>query len=294
MSRRRDSKLKSWPLAVGALAGAVLAAYGLINADRSSAAEIPDNAVAVVNGRPIMRADYERALAALVTDSRPGRGRQATERRVLDRLIEEELLVQRGVELELMERDRRVRADLSAAVIDLLVARGEQQAEPSDTELRAFYAANLHRFSSQPLQRVDHRYVHDDGSGTAGAAEQRARQVQERWAKAEPVADLVDPPPVPVPVGWLPVAKLRDYVGAPAARASVDLAVGEVSPPLRTGSGFWLLRVTERRAGRTPPFEQMRQQVQAAYRRDAGDQRLRRFLDERRAASKVAILEALK
>ncbi len=294
MSRRRDSKLKSWPLAVGALVGLVLAAHGLINADRSSAAEIPANAVAMVNGRPIMRADYERALAAVMTDSRPGRDRQATERRVLDRLIEEELLVQRGVELELMARDRRVRADLSAAVIDLLVARGEQQVEITDAELQTFFAANRHRFASQPLQRVEQRYVEGHGSGAGADAEPRARQVQERWAKGEPVDSLVDPPPVQLPDGWLPVAKLRDYVGARAARATLDLAIGEVSAPFPVGTGYCLLRVAERQAGQTRPFAQVRQQVRAAHRRDAGDQRLRRFLDERRAASEVAIVEALK
>jgi len=281
-------RLKSWPLAVGALAGLLLAAHGLLDANRSTAAEIPADAVAVVNGRPIMRVDYERALAALRSDSRRVEAGGALEQRVLDRLIEEELLVQRGVELQLMERDARVRADLSAAVIDLLVARGEQQAAPSDAELQRYYGDNPHRFVSPPLQQVEQRCVYGDDAAA------RAAQVRDRWRAGEDVAELIDEPAAPVPAGWLPAAKLREYVGARAARLTHELAVGEVSEPLAMDGGWCLLRVQARRPVARRPFEQVREQVTAAYRRDAGDQRLRRFLDERRAASEVAIVEALR
>ncbi len=288
MSRPTRTKLKSWPLVVGATAGLLLAAVGLIEADPSRAAEIPEGAVAVVNGRPILRADYERALSAVRADSRGERRSRAAEQGVLERLIEEELLVQRGVELELMERDRRVRADLSAAVIDLLVARGEQQAEPSDTELREFYDDNLHRFVSPPLQQVEQRCVY------GGDMEERAAQLGTRWAAGQDLGDRAEPPAAPLPAGWLPLAKLRQYLGDRAVRATVELPVGEVSEPLPVDGGLCLLRVIARRPGHARPFEEVRDQVRAAHRRDAGDRRLRRFLDERRASSQVAIVETLR
>ncbi|MBW2458999.1 MAG: peptidyl-prolyl cis-trans isomerase, partial [Deltaproteobacteria bacterium] len=252
MSLPTRPKLKSWPLAVGASAGLLLAAFGLIEVDPSRAAEIPEGAVAVVNGRPILRADYERALSAVRADRRVGGTSRAAEQRVLERLIEEELLVQRGVELELMERDRRVRADLSAAVIDLLVARGEQQAEPGDTELREFYDDNLHRFVSPPLQQVEQRCVY--GVDMAG----RAARLRTRWVAGQDVDALAEPPAAPLPAGWLPLAKLRQYLGDRAVRATVELPVGEVSEPLPLDGGLCLLRLIARRPGQARPFEQVR------------------------------------
>jgi len=65
---------------------------------------------------------------------------------VLERLIEEELLVQRGLTLGLARQDRRVRADLTATVIDGVVSDASE-GEPSDDELTAFYAANRDFFA---------------------------------------------------------------------------------------------------------------------------------------------------
>jgi len=280
-------KPRSWPLALGAALGTLLAAYNLVAGSRGDPTEMPEDAVAMVNGTPVYRSDFERTLAAVAADRR-GPVDAATERRVLDRLIEEELLVQRGLELGLTQRDRRLRAQLSAAVIDLLVARGEQQVDASEAQLRTFYEAQRDRFRRPPLQRVQWRQL------GAAADEQRALEAMGRWRRGEPLGELSAPTPVELPDVWLTVAKLRDYVGPAVARATLELEVGEVSEPIRAGGGYNLVRVTARRPGAAQPFEQVREQVRAAWLREAGDERLRKFLDERRAASRIAVAEAVR
>ena len=71
---------------------------------------------AVVNGREISQANLESAVRALAADSNHTIG-QAERRRVLDRLIEEELLVQRAVELDLEVKDRNIRNRLVGTMI---------------------------------------------------------------------------------------------------------------------------------------------------------------------------------
>jgi hypothetical protein len=103
-----------------------------------------------VNDTPIRRDDYLRALGAVAADRRTPLD-DADKRRILDRLIDEELLLQRGLVLGLPERARSVRAPLVAATIDLLARTNR---EPSDAELRAFYDAHREYFTDPGRVRV--------------------------------------------------------------------------------------------------------------------------------------------
>ena len=76
-------------------------------------------------------------LAALASDRRSPLGPE-DRRHVLDRLVDEELLVQRGLDLDLPSLDRRVRADLTQAVIASVLAEVEED-EASHGDLEAFF-----------------------------------------------------------------------------------------------------------------------------------------------------------
>jgi len=272
----------SWLLAAGALVGVALAAVGL--GSGGATAQVPAGAVAVVDGAPIDEVDYRRALAAVAADRRVGVLDETLRRRVLERLIDEELLVQRAVELQLAERDSRVRNYLSAAVIDLIVARADDAAaEPGELELSALYAADPGFFAIPAQWRVEVALF-----GNADAA----RAAHERLAAGAGFADiraLSEPLPAPLPNARLPAAKLREYLGPAVTRAVAELAVGEVSAPLPTPAGHYLVHVVERIPGAVPAFEDVRELVGGEYRRRAGDARLRAFLAERRAAASITV-----
>jgi hypothetical protein len=162
---RRGSTL----LALGAALGVVLAAAGLLASGRESSSGIPSDAVARVNGTTIRMADYERTLSALAGDRREGLSAD-DRRRALDRLVDEELLVQRGLELDLARRDVRVRRDLTAAVVDAVVA-GHEDAEPDAAALAAFYAAHRDFFA---------RPTHAGASGLVPCGAERRRRARRR------------------------------------------------------------------------------------------------------------------
>ncbi len=140
--------------------GAVLAGLGLWG--EKVPANLPPGTVARVNDVPILREDYERAVAALQADRR-GALQPGDRAHVLDRLIEEELLVQRGLELGFVRYDRRVRADLTRAVIDSVVSEVEDAA-PTEEELHAFFAANRSFFVQAGRLRARQVFVSGRGS----------------------------------------------------------------------------------------------------------------------------------
>jgi parvulin-like peptidyl-prolyl isomerase len=272
---------------LGAALGVTLAALGLVRP--ASGGALAEDAVASVDGVPIARADYERALEAALADRRDVEDERALRQRVLQRLIEQQLLVSRALELGLASRDPQVRADLSQAMLDLLLARGEQALEPSETELRGFYEREGERF--RPPGRVKLRWATLEASGDTKADLAAAQRLRARWGRGEAVE--LPPPALPLPTGWLPASKLPDYLGAARSRLAMTLEVGVVSEPWQDGQGVHLLKVVAREPGALPAFEQVREQVASAWLRDAGERRLREFFEQRREAADVVIAQEL-
>jgi len=275
----------------GAALGALLAAAGLSarNLDR-----LPVGAIALVNGEPVREEDYARALDAIAADSRAPLS-EDDRRHALDRLIEEELLVQRGLDLGLAHYDGRVRADLTQTVIDGIVSPAGER-EPSDAELQQFYAANRDVFAGPGRVRVRQVFVRVT-TPSDPAALARAEQAAERLRKGESIeavqAALGDAPLTPLPDVLLPPAKLRDYLGPTAVRAAVDLGPGEVGDPVRSGTGYHVLQVVERQADSAPDMADIRTEVVAEWRRRTGEQALRDYLDQVRRESKIVLPERL-
>lgn len=277
--RRVDSLL-----VLGVLFGVALAAGGLLD---EASARLPDDAVALVDGQPVLRVDYERALAALEADGLPVDD-EARER-ALERLIEEELLVQRGLELGLGRSDRRVRVDLSAAVIALETARAEAQAgDLDDVTLRRFYDENLGYFHGAERVAVQHAFFALGPEADDAGARARADAVLARAAAPGLVLTGVgDPPAVQLPTTLISLRRLRSALGPTAGELVVRAPVGALVGPIRSGGGYHLVRVLERAAGMARPFGEVRELVVEEYVRRAGERRLRALLDARRARAEI-------
>jgi hypothetical protein len=292
-SKKRSSAL----LMAGACVGVVIAAIGILRG--SPTRSLPPNAVAMVNDTYILRADYDRALAALTEALTKNDGQaeniDALKQRTLDRLIDEELLIQRGIELGLPERDPQIRTQLSSRVLEMVAMAQDEDGPPDEKTLRAFYEKEPGRFRLSGRFRVDVIFFAVPANATPDQETQgkrRATDAYTRLTKNEPFNDvrtsgdplLVIPPDAP-----LPIAKLQDYLGATATHAVVELKEGQTTEPIRGSDGYRILRLVERVDSETPTFETVRKDVENVYRKQQEDSRLRRFLERRRAASHVVL-----
>ncbi len=243
---------RPWLFAGGMLVGAALAVFYIVRVPDT--AEPSTDAVAWVNDRPVSRASYESALRAVAGDRKGGTLREDDRERVLQRLIDQELLIDRAIELGLHERDPQMRNQLSTAMIDFLVRRAEDEArEADDAALRAFYEEQRFRFERSPQYRI----------AVEGGA-------------------------VPLPDGLLLAKEIEQRLGPSATRKATELELG-ASAVIGEGSGQYTVRLLERRDGVLVPFDEARDAVEAAYLRDRSEVAVREFLEVARQHTDIRV-----
>jgi len=243
---------RSWLLAGGMLVGAALAVFYIVRVPDT--VEPTADAVAWVNDRPISRSSYANALQAVAGDRKSGTLREDDRERVLQRLIDQELLIDRAIELGLPERDPQIRNQLATAMIEFLVRRAEDEATAADeAALRAFYEENHFRFERSPQYRV-----------------------------------ALEGGEVPLPDGLLLAKELEQRLGPSAARKVAELEVGELAIIGEDG-GRYTVRMLERRDGTLVPFNEARDAVEAAYLRDRSEAAVREFLEVARQHTDIRV-----
>ena len=247
-----------WLLVAGLGVGAALAAAGL----RGSpvAADLPPQAVARVNGHLILRDAWLRAVAAVASERRTPLT-DGDQRHILDRLVDEELLVQHGLSLGLAESDARLR---STMVSEVMIAASDASAPAlDDAALRGFYDE------------------HRDFFTTAGRLRVRAWRLD--------AAGAPRPFEPEVPDALLPVAKLQAYLGPALTARALALAPGQTSAPIGSEGGPVVLSVVESQPAQAPAFEQVRDEVRVEAKRRADEAAVAALLSRLRKDNDVVI-----
>ncbi len=132
---------------IGAVAGLALAGIGLFTAKGTSTLAVPPEDVALVNQQAISRVDYIAMLQAMHgTDLAHATVEQ--KQRVLDDMIREELLVQRGKELDVAGVDPEVRATMVTAV-EQGAAMNAFTEQPSDQRLQVYFDSHRAAYASE-------------------------------------------------------------------------------------------------------------------------------------------------
>lgn len=135
-------------LLMGACAGLLLGS--LVAAGKLGTDQLPDTILATVNGVPLTTDEYRRALGVFGSEKREPVG-DRDRALVLERMIEEELLLQHGVALGIMRQDSKSReAALRSVLAGLVIELDSSGPEPGSKhdELLAQYLDGLKATSS--------------------------------------------------------------------------------------------------------------------------------------------------
>ena len=261
-------------LAVGAVAGLVAAGIGILR-QATADGDLPADVIASVNDTMIGQDVYDRALARVTTRdlSNDDRGR------LIERLVDEELLVQRGVELGMTQSDTEVRATIVNSLVASITAEADA-ANPDDETLQAYLDDNADRFSYTSGLQVEAWQT--DVEPLAQSFVSTLRETGEAIA-SEGIEALPD-----LRAELLSVEELRDHLGPAITAAAAEMPDGSSAVFARRGR--WLVvRVIAKERGYVSDLGPIRNRVLLDYRRNLADSMLRDYLDGLRDRADIRI-----
>jgi len=269
----REAPSLGW-LVAGACVGLLAAAYGLLER-ADDGAGLPEHAVARVGEALITADEFERSVARL--ESSYGQTLDDAQRaRVLEQIIDEELLVQRGIELGMPASESTVRTAIVQSLIASVTADADA-ADPDDETLRAFYNENASDYTYASAMTLE-AWVTDDQQLALAFVE---------GGGAEAAPGGLQPLPG-LPTAPAPPERLRMFVGPAIAAAAADMPVGEARVFARQGR-WYVVRVKRRDASTLADLDSVRSQVLLDYRRDLADRRLAAYVDDLRTTTGVVV-----
>lgn len=263
-------------LAVGALAGLAAAGYGLLEQSGSESG-LPPGAVARVNDALIDARQVEGAITQL---ARTTTDEVATTAKadVLQRLIDEELLVQRGIDLGMVTSELTVRTAIVESLIASVTAEADA-ADPDDADLEAFMQDNAARYTYASAIRVE-AWTTDDESVARRFVQQLESNSDSSTAELVPVPGL--------PTAPAPLERLRMFLGPAIAAAAADIPAGNSAVFARQGR-WYVVRVLEHAEATLASLDSIRSQVLLDYRRSLADERLQAYLEELRRTADIVV-----
>jgi parvulin-like peptidyl-prolyl isomerase len=232
---------------------------------------VPPGYIALVNNKGLLVSDFQ-ALTAGITGKAFESTSAEERRRVLKDMIDEELLVQRGMNLDLPETTTEVRDAMKEAVNAQITAALKAE-PPTDPDLKAYYEAHHADYSTPGSMSVRDLVLHVGGyqdvdQSTAQAETDAAEAIYQLRAGApiDRVAEhfgMADSGRADG--GEVSDSAAKLHLGRKLFDAASVLRDGEVSNPLPDSDGVHVLVMQHRDAPRSADFNSVRAQVYRDY-----------------------------
>lgn len=179
---------------------------------------------------------------------------QNRDKQLLQRLIDDELILQRAEELGILRADPGIRKLLARSAINTVV-RESQALLIKEPQLIAFY--NNHQAVFQKPQRITLQAAQFDDLEMANIS----RNAVLLGDSLKKTVSLVGGKILPIPVSPLPKHMLIRYLGISLTDLALGLSATQISQPILQGDNIYLLHVVENQPATLMPFEQVRETV---------------------------------
>lgn len=189
-------------------------------------------------------------------------GREPTVRDLrgqVHQLIREQILSREAVAMGLDEGDIVVRRRL-AQKVEFLFKDLSATSEPTEDELRDYYAENRSKYEIPPESTFTQFYFSSDSRGVDGA-KQAARALVEENIDPKEMAPGGDPSILPPNCAQCSLREIRNRFGKGFAEAIINLEPGSWYGPVRSTYGFHAVYIHDRQDARLPNFSDIIDQV---------------------------------
>lgn len=268
------------------------ARVALVAALAAPAPLLAQDAVGTMGAQQLRTQDLKRVI-----DAQPAEVRKqlATDPGALDRLVRSEL-VRQAILAEARQKQWDKKAD-----VQLLMERAREQvlitsyvndlarapaSYPSEDEIKGFYEASKASFTAPAEYQLAQIFVQapDETDKVAVAAAlkkgsdlaARVQRAPNEFAKiARENSEHKESAAKGGDLGWLPETQL-----IPEIRASVvRMTKGELSPPIRSATGWHIVRLSDRKPSTTRPLSEVRETIVANMRLRKAQEAERTYLE---------------
>ncbi|MEK9649944.1 MAG: GNAT family N-acetyltransferase [Gammaproteobacteria bacterium] len=225
--------------------------------------------VAKIEDKVISRERFEQYLNSIDQARASGLIKNDHEK-ILERMIDEELLIRRAIDLGYLDNNPQVRSLLIQKMIENILSETDAL-EITNTELEIFYNSNQDFFLANPklsmevLKFSSYDLAHD------------AKQFL-LAGEADLAMELADRKAISLPRGLLPATKTREYVGPTLTSIALNMESGSISDPIQIDEGFHLIILYEKSFDTPKPFQSIVDQVRAEFLKQKRDELLRDYL----------------
>ena len=267
-------KLYTLVLSAGLIVGALLAGLSIIQESNLSnfkyAAKIEDTSISMEK--------YLVQLEGLAKDKKSPITQKDKEY-VLERMIEEELLIKRALDLGMLENNPIARGTIVQQMIKTIIAENMRY-EVFDKELNEFFKENIGFFTQSSRLRIQQIYFSDEGSKNSSFEDaNRAYQLLISGSSFVEVSNLGSDSALKIPNSLMTLSKVREYIGPSLMNLARNLQPGTFSQPIKVPGGHKIIFLLEKELAGQPNLDQIRDVVLAEYSKRRDDNSLREYLE---------------
>ena len=270
-------------LLLASIIGTFLAIYSIMETNKNFSS-LPDNIIATVNDKIIPSDKYQTVINLIQNDKRDELTK-ADREMALDRIIEEELLVQYAYKNGFLEADDLLRKSIVRSVVDSIVEQA-LSVVPAKQDLLKFYEANRQTFAIDDKYRVvilssQNRSDIDEGK-VIWQSNYDLTLLRQTFKRI----DRLD-----IPTGFISKIRLGTLIGPLLRDKVLSLQVGETSQTLKTIYGYSIVTLVDKKDRVIPEFKEISEIVLQEYKRQQREEILEELLKDLKRQSDIKINE---
>ena len=233
-----------------------------------------DQAIARVGEKEISRKRFEEIIKVL-DDQSNSKLTLENKNLIRERLIDEELLIQRAIELDLVRNDSLVKGNVIQTMFQHIINSNEL-VEPSEAELREYFSKEKNYFSSgrrYKLKNYTFRNL-DDAETAINLLNQSDLESFLKLVETESAIDL--------PNVFLSTQKIRDYLGPKVLDELPSLEKGGFSNIFEINEVPSIVICIDILLDNNPKFEEIAEQIKNKFIRDREDSLVKEYIENLR------------
>tara|TARA_Y100000739_G_scaffold210159_1_gene200544 strand:+ start:4046 stop:4891 length:846 start_codon:yes stop_codon:yes gene_type:complete len=268
-------------LLLASIIGTLLAIYSIMDSNNNYSS-LPDNVAAVVNDKIIPSERYQTVIELIKNDKRDDLT-DIDRNMALERIIEEELLVQYAYQNGFLEADDLLRKSIVRSVVDS-IAEQSISVIPNEKTLRDFYQDNL------PLFTIDEQFRIVILSSQNGSDINAGKVI---WQDSYDIPLLMNEirsiKKLDISSDFISKYRLGTLIGPLLRDVVLSLKLGETSEPLETIYGYSIVTLIDKKGRVIPDFKEINEIVLQEYKRRQRETILNDLLSDLKRQSDINI-----